>query len=144
MLWVLMKAFLHASAAKKTKKVKRFQISHFYWSFSSDFVAVKELIYWHEISDKKKKKKKKWQKLTVPWVWPDARRGQKWEVRPPPDTTPWSYLSPGPWPVPETRCRARTHRSSGARTPPCLQARWSEGENEAKNFYICAVSANSR
>ena len=79
----------------------------------------------------------RWRNLTVPWVWPDARRGQKWEV-PPPDTTPWSYLSPGPRPVPETRCRARTHRSSGACTPPRLLMNLREKQ---WNYCACVVSA---
>ena len=33
----------HASAKKKEKKTQGFQISHFYWSFSNDIVAVKWL-----------------------------------------------------------------------------------------------------
>jgi len=42
MLWVLMKILSHTSAKKKTKMLK-FQISQFYWLFSSD-MAVKELV----------------------------------------------------------------------------------------------------
>ena len=63
--------------------------------------------------------------LTVPWVCLDARRGRKRAV-PPLDTAPWSCLSPGPWPAPETRCRTCTHRSSAGRTPPGLQT-WQSG-----------------
>ena len=41
MLCNFMKILSHASVKKKTK---RFQISHFCWSFSSDFLAVKGLM----------------------------------------------------------------------------------------------------
>ena len=43
MLSVLMKILSHASAKKKTKKAYGFQISPFYWSFSSGIMAVKRL-----------------------------------------------------------------------------------------------------
>ena len=37
------KIFSHASAKRGTKRIKRVQISRFYWSFSSDIMAVKGL-----------------------------------------------------------------------------------------------------
>ena len=44
MLCVLMKILSHASAKKEDKNDQGFQIWHFYWSFSSDIMAVKGLI----------------------------------------------------------------------------------------------------
>ena len=44
MLSVLIKIFSHASAKNKKKKAEGFQISQFYWSFSSDNLAVKGLM----------------------------------------------------------------------------------------------------
>ena len=42
MLCVLIKVLSHANVKKKTN-VLGFKISHFYWSFSSDIIAVKGL-----------------------------------------------------------------------------------------------------
>ena len=36
--------YYYVSAKKKTKRLKGFQISYFYWSFSNDILAVKGLI----------------------------------------------------------------------------------------------------
>jgi len=44
MLCILMKILSHASAKKEDKNDQGFQIWHFYWSFSSDIMAVKGLI----------------------------------------------------------------------------------------------------
>jgi len=38
-----MKILLHADAKKRTKELKVFLISHFYWLFSRDMMAVKGL-----------------------------------------------------------------------------------------------------
>ena len=46
-----MKILSHANAKKKTKKAEGFQISHFYWSFSSDIMAAKELTSRLEIAN---------------------------------------------------------------------------------------------
>ena len=42
-LYVLIKLFSHASEKKRNRKDEEFQISHFYWSFSSDIIAMKGL-----------------------------------------------------------------------------------------------------
>ena len=61
MLCVLMKILSHDGAEKKYKNAEGFQISHFYWLFSSDTMAVKGVnsdIQKRETRRKKKRKKR--------------------------------------------------------------------------------------
>ena len=54
MLWILIKIVSHASAKKK-KMAHGFQISHCYWSFSSNIMAVKWLnIFSPQLEDREK------------------------------------------------------------------------------------------
>ena len=41
LLYIFMKIFSYASAKKKTKKLKCFKLSRFYWPFSNDIMAMK-------------------------------------------------------------------------------------------------------
>ena len=63
MIGVLTRILSHASAKKeKTETVTGFKLLHFYWSFSSDIMAVKGLMF--QTKTKKKKVDDLWQLIS--------------------------------------------------------------------------------